>query len=276
MNAYWKHNLKYSKRLHFPRISNQTNDVSSLTSGMLNMRERPIIGRPWKSDELRLKSDGDLHKLWYVLLKEKLALKSDVYYITTKDYEKTKLLKNCIEKVSLSMSRLRSVMGERTQLRNEFMTFMEFWYIRKMQNKENKSKEKVVKDYVEAKEETQKENERVVSSSSQSGSDKIVIRGSIEDTNINESVSVLDESEKKIVKNLTKNYGSQKELLKDFVQNTHYLKGKEKRIAESMINKARSKKAREILMKELSAISYKLKSLEQSKNPKINKLENLA
>ena len=43
-----------------------------------------------------------------------------------------------------------------------------------------------------------------------------------------------------------------------------------------MINRARSKHAREIMMKELSAISYKLKNTEQSKNPKINKLENLA
>ena len=47
------------------------------TDEKLAKDDQSKVGRAWRAEELRLKHHDDLHKLWYVLLKEKNKLKSD-------------------------------------------------------------------------------------------------------------------------------------------------------------------------------------------------------
>lgn len=71
------------------------------------------VGRAWTADELRIKSNKDLHKLWYILLKEKNML-------LTMEHEcndKMELFPNPerIDKTNLSMKNLETVVRERNR-----------------------------------------------------------------------------------------------------------------------------------------------------------------
>lgn len=74
------------------------------------------VGREWKTDELRLKSNEDLHKLWFVLLKEKnmLLTMEHAYkeeYVAMPNPER-------IDKVEMSMENLEEVARERNRAFN--------------------------------------------------------------------------------------------------------------------------------------------------------------
>ena len=69
------------------------------------------VGRAWKSSELRLKSFDDLHKLWYVLLKEKNALLTEFYDCQSRNVSMPHPER--LDKVKLSMKRLKGVLTER-------------------------------------------------------------------------------------------------------------------------------------------------------------------
>lgn len=70
-------------------------------------------GRAWTLDELRIKSNTDLHKLWYVLLKERnmlLTMEHECNY-------KMEMFPNPerIDKVKISMENLENVVRERNR-----------------------------------------------------------------------------------------------------------------------------------------------------------------
>lgn len=70
-------------------------------------------GRSWRLDELRIKSNSDLHKLWYVLLKEKNMLMTmehecDLKYELFPSPER-------VDKVQESMKNIETVVRERNK-----------------------------------------------------------------------------------------------------------------------------------------------------------------
>lgn len=71
------------------------------------------VGREWRVDELRLKSNEDLHKLWFVLIKERNML------LTMEEACKRsyKIFPNPerIDKVDMSMTNLETVVRERNK-----------------------------------------------------------------------------------------------------------------------------------------------------------------
>jgi len=71
------------------------------------------VGREWRKDELRLKSNTDLHKLWFILLKERnmLLTMEEAYkdeFVAMPNPER-------IDKVEISMENLEEVVRERNK-----------------------------------------------------------------------------------------------------------------------------------------------------------------
>lgn len=72
-------------------------------------------GRAWRTSELRLKSFSDLHKLWFVLLKERNVLLSEKAWCKTNGRHWTNGASN-LSKVKLAMARVKGVVGERLRV----------------------------------------------------------------------------------------------------------------------------------------------------------------
>jgi len=99
-------------------IPGSAKDLRQFTDYTVDNREIEKNGRAWRAEELRLKDHSDLHKLWYVLLKEKNKLKSD--FLMSKQMQQYYFGHDDMQKVNLSMARLLTVVNERKKLRGEF------------------------------------------------------------------------------------------------------------------------------------------------------------
>ncbi|KAL4366711.1 hypothetical protein GQ457_05G034230 [Hibiscus cannabinus] len=73
--------------------------------------QKPVYGRSWKASELRLKSWDDLHKLWYVLLKEKNMLMTQRQMLHAQNLRFPNPER--VPKVRKSMCRIKQVLTER-------------------------------------------------------------------------------------------------------------------------------------------------------------------
>ena len=74
-------------------------------------REAEPVGRSWSVRELRRKSYEDLHKLWYVLYKERNMLLTESNLSRRHGY--TMIQPNRRQKVRKSMGAIKHVLGER-------------------------------------------------------------------------------------------------------------------------------------------------------------------
>jgi len=84
--------------------------------------EFPISGRAWRIDELRRKGFDDLHKLWYVLFKEKNMLLTELekYKHRLMKARPSVRIRSSLRKVELSMKRISYVLIERSKLERLF------------------------------------------------------------------------------------------------------------------------------------------------------------
>ncbi|KAL4221690.1 39S ribosomal protein L47 [Mactra antiquata] len=108
-NVYRSHLTKpLSSQIHTSCVVHDLNeffDMDSLDDSKVR------VGRPWRKDELRIKSNQDLHKLWYVLLKERNQLMT----MEAMFHAQNQPLQNPerFEKVEESMENLLDVIKER-------------------------------------------------------------------------------------------------------------------------------------------------------------------
>jgi large subunit ribosomal protein L47 len=104
--------------LRFGGANQQTRDIKEFYDTVTKPGQAPIAGRAWSTSELRQKSFADLHKLWFVLLKERnMLLTERLHARMTNEYRFRNPMR--IKKVKLGMARIKVVLGERKRAFDE-------------------------------------------------------------------------------------------------------------------------------------------------------------
>jgi large subunit ribosomal protein L47 len=112
-SAIFVKQVEYTIIRHF-RLTSKFYDLNEFFDDKKNWGESNVkVGRAWRVDDLRIKSNTDLHKLWFVLLKERNML-------LTMEHEAKRCLElfpnpERIDKVEESMTNLEAVVRERNK-----------------------------------------------------------------------------------------------------------------------------------------------------------------
>ncbi|KAG5344574.1 RM47 protein, partial [Acromyrmex heyeri] len=108
--------LRSTPTLHcaFIHLTSERRDLMEFFDDPKNWGKSEVrVGRSWKKDELRLKSNSDLHKLWFVLLKERNMLMT--MEEACKNADEIFPNPERLDKVQGSMSNLESIVRERNR-----------------------------------------------------------------------------------------------------------------------------------------------------------------
>lgn len=96
----------------FFHTTRKNNDLMEFFDTTEDLEEGAVAcGRPWRKDELRIKSNEDLHKLWYILLKERNRIMTLESELERQGLYMTDAWR--MEKVEVSMENLLTVVKER-------------------------------------------------------------------------------------------------------------------------------------------------------------------
>lgn len=136
-SVFW--NIKNHKKIYKNDVFNKIKSTKKasllgLETGLLNIENRTIatrkVGFAWTSEMLRLKSNDDLKRLWYTILKHKNAVKSDIYYGLQNNLYSFILLEE-EKKCNLSMKRIKQVIDYRETLASNTMFLFEYFHYKK-------------------------------------------------------------------------------------------------------------------------------------------------